>query len=111
MGKQLTTMATVTRTPCVATIMNGTTTIGGNNTTSLSFWSEADTIIGTRDVGIRLGDTFPTMSATITRYRFRSIAIYWRSMLSSTFRTSSIRLVTYTLMCTFPWGLSVLAHV
>jgi hypothetical protein len=32
MGKQLTTMATVTRMPCATTGVNGTTTIGGNNT-------------------------------------------------------------------------------
>src|SRR5216117_1039646 len=51
----------------------------GNNTTSLSCWSEADTIIGTRDIGIRLGDTIPTMSATITTDRFTPMAIYCRT--------------------------------
>src|SRR5881227_724823 len=108
-GKQLTTMATVTRTPCVATIMNGTTTIGGNNTTSLSCWSEADTIIGTRDIGIRLGDTIPTMSATITTDRFTPMAIYCRTRSSSTCRTRSKSLATTLETSTVPWELTLVA--
>jgi hypothetical protein len=59
MGKQPTTIATVTRMPCAATGMNGTTTIGGNNTILLSCWSEADTIIMTRDIGILHGEYDP----------------------------------------------------
>ena len=79
MGKQPTTMATVTRMPCAATGMKGTTTIGGNNTTSLSCWSEADTIITTRDIGILHGDTILIMSATITMDRFTPMAICCRT--------------------------------
>src|SRR4029453_235729 len=69
-GKQSRTMATVTRRLCAARGTSTTTRIGGNNTISLSCWSEADTIIGTRDIGVRLGDTIPTMRATITTDRF-----------------------------------------
>jgi hypothetical protein len=36
--------------------MNGMTAIGGNNVISLSCWSGADTIIGTRDIGVRHAD-------------------------------------------------------
>src|SRR5205814_57472 len=79
MGKQATTMATVTLMPCDAIGMNGTTTIGGNNTTSLSCWSEADTIITTRDIGILHGDTIRIMSATITMDRFTPMAICCRT--------------------------------
>ena len=87
MGKQPTTMATVTRMPCVVTGMKGTTTIGGNNTTLLSCWSEADTIITTRDIGILHGDTILIMSATI---RWTDLHL-WQSVAGSGHRERAER--------------------
>src|SRR4029453_13073949 len=82
MGKQLrptkTTIAPSTKKLCGAIGMNGTTTIGGSNTISLSCWSEADTIIATRDIGILHGDTILIMSAMITTDRFTPMAICCR---------------------------------
>ena len=74
-GKLPMLIETITRTLSAAIDMNGTTTIGGNNTISLSYWSEADTIIRTRDIGIRRGATISTTSGTITTDRFTPMAI------------------------------------
>src|SRR4030095_6969683 len=78
-GKLPKTIATVTRTRCGATDMTGMTAIGGNNTISSSCWSEADTTIGTRAIGIRRGDTIPIMSDTIMTDRFTPMAICCRT--------------------------------
>ena len=45
----------------------------------LSCWSEADTIITTRDIGILHGDTILIMSAMITMDRFTPMAICCRT--------------------------------
>ena len=66
---------TITQTLSAATGMSGMTKIGGNNTISLSYWSEADTIFRTRDIGIRRGDTISTTSDTTTTDQFTPMAI------------------------------------
>src|SRR5262249_16435762 len=69
------TITTLTQTLCAATAMTGMTQIGADNAMSLSCWSEADTIIATRDIGTRRGDMIPIMSGTITTDQSTLMAI------------------------------------